>query len=231
MTPEETAKKRKILEDNVAASAGYPPEAAAAAAAASNASNAVGNAADAVGNAAAVVDPVDIAFALGDNPNYLERLYAQLYNSEAARKSMMDRATALKMDPSAMAGVQQEFYKNPLNMQRVDITDGTKGSAFGNTMRLLGANIKAHPWQAAGTGLGLGINAAGLFDNDKLIGQAVGTIGGALMSKPLGLGAYGALNSALIGGGLGSLFDTLRAAKEKNERERLARLPASETTY
>jgi hypothetical protein len=184
-----------------------------------------------VGNATAAVDPVDLAFALGDNPNYLERLYAQLYNSEAARKSMMDRATALKMDPSAMAGVQQEFYKNPLNMQRVDITDGTKGSAFGNTMRLLGANIKAHPWQAAGTGLGLGINAAGLFDNDKMLGQAIGTVGGALLSKPLGLGAYGALNSALIGGGLGSLFDTLRAAKEKNERERLARLPASETTY
>lgn len=187
--------------------------------------------ATAVGDAAPAVAPADLAFALGNNPNYLERLYAQLYNSEAARKNMLDRATALKMDPSAMAAVQQGFYENPLNMQRVDITDGTKGSAFGNTMRLLGANIKAHPWKAAGTGLGLGINAAGLFDNDKMLGQAVGTVGGALLSKPFGLGAYGTLNSALIGGGLGSLFDTLRAAKEKNERERLARLPASETTY
>lgn len=192
-------------------------------------------AATADAGASAGVSPFDIAFASGENPGYLRRLYAQLYNSEASRKAMAARAGALKVSPETFGAAQQKFFENPLSMQSLPITDKVNGSAFGNTMRLLGSNIKAHPWMAAGTGLGLATNIAGAIDNDNFLGQGIGLGAGALLgSKVFGLSPYGSLNAALIGGGLGSLFDTLTEAKEKKareEREMMAKMPAKYTTY
>jgi hypothetical protein len=94
-----------------------------------------------------------------------------------------------------------------------------------------GAFIKENPRKSFATGLNATGNIAGLFDNDKILGQAAGTALGALAPKLLskipgpvgmfagGLGALGKANSAMIGGNLGALFDNLRAKKEQEQNQ------------
>ena len=85
--------------------------------------------------------------------------------------------------------------------------------------------IKAHPWQAAGTGILGAANLGGLFDNDKLLGQGIGAGIGLAAPKlielatkaPLKIGGLGRANLAMLGGGLGALFDTLRAKQEEEQ--------------
>lgn len=175
-------------------------------------------------------DAVEKLFGADKDAGFFKKLFSQLYDSKASSDAMAARAKALGMSDDAMSKVQQEFFKSPLNASKIDLTDKVKGSALGNTARLLGANIKAHPLQAAGTGVGIASNIAGLVDNDNFLGQGVGLVAGAVLPKYLGLGAYGTLNTALAGGAIGSLFDTLTESKEK-EKEKYAKLPASETTY
>jgi hypothetical protein len=160
---------------------------------------------------------------------YIEKLFEQLYNSGASNAYVQQRAKALGMSQDDMLKAQQGFLKTPLDVNKVDIGNA-KGSALGNTARLVGANIKAHPLQAAGTGLGIASNIAGLVDNDNFLGQGLGIAAGAILPKFFGLGAYGTLNTALAGGAIGSLFDTLTDKKEK-EKERMAQMPAEYTTY
>ena len=188
--------------------------------------------ADEIASVAGAVPPnaLGATFAPGKNAGFMKELFAQLYNSKAAKQAMANRAKTLGMSADQMANAQQSFFEQPLNVQAVDIADGTKGSALGNTMRLLGANIKAHPLQAAGTGLGIASNVAGLVDNDNFLGQGLGIAAGAVLPKLAGLGLspYATLNTALAGGAIGSLFDTLT---DKKEKERMAQMPASYTTY
>ena len=82
---------------------------------------------------------------------------------------------------------------------------------------------KKHPRAALGTGT-LGVaNVAGLTDNDKVLGQGIGTALGAaapaIISKitgsPVDIGTLGRVNLAMGGGTIGSLFDILRAKKEQ----------------
>jgi hypothetical protein len=96
---------------------------------------------------------------------------------------------------------------------------------FGN----LSSFTKAHPYQALGTGANAAGNVAGLFDNDKILGQAVGTGLGLAAPKLLsmvpgpigafgkGLGLLGKANFAMGGGNLGALFDSLRAKQEQEQ--------------
>lgn len=85
--------------------------------------------------------------------------------------------------------------------------------------------IKAHPWQAAGTGILGAVNLGGLFDNNKLLGQGIGAgIGLAtpklielITKNPLKIGGLGRANLAMIGGGFGALFDALRAKQEEEK--------------
>lgn len=85
--------------------------------------------------------------------------------------------------------------------------------------------VKAHPWQAAGTGLLGAANLGGLFDNNKLLGQGIGAALGAaapaiftgITKIPLNIGTLGRVNLAMGGGALGSLFDTLRAKQEEEQ--------------
>lgn len=96
---------------------------------------------------------------------------------------------------------------------------------FGN----LTGFVKAHPYQALGTGANAAGNVAGLFDNDKVLGQAVGTGLGLAAPKLLsmvpgpigafgkGLGLLGKANLAMGGGNLGAMFDALRAKQEQEQ--------------
>ena len=94
------------------------------------------------------------------------------------------------------------------------------GQMFGDATNY----IKQYPGTAAGIGLAGALNVDGLFDNNKILGQAGGTALGALGAKLLAPKLLGgaALNVpsqvflALAGGGLGSLYDKLRASKETN---------------
>ena len=97
---------------------------------------------------------------------------------------------------------------------------------FGDAM----SYVKAHPKLATGTALNAAGNLAGLTDNDKIVGQLVGGIGGAVLPGVLGmgLGPLGIANTAMLGGNLGALFDKLRA---KREQEAATQLPAEYTTY
>jgi hypothetical protein len=49
----------------------------------------------------------------------------------------------------------------------------------------------------------------------------------------MGFGPLGTVNAAMLGGNIGSLFDTLsaKAERDREERERMAKLPAKYTTY
>ena len=107
---------------------------------------------------------------------------------------------------------------------KLDIGDGQTVNSLANTANLVGANIQAHPFKAAGLGLGAAANVAGLFDNDKIGGQLVGT--GAGIALPALLSKLGAMTSvtpmgrigwALGGGALGSLYDKLMAKKEEEQ--------------
>lgn len=163
------------------------------------------------------------------NPNFLDKLIQQLYGSKAAQdavKGMVPEGGSL----DEVMAAQATFSNNPFNVQPVTVA-GQKTSALGNTAKLLGANIKAHPWATAGTALNAGGNLAGLFDNDKMLGQLVGTAAGAIVPSALGMGLspLAAANVAMGAGNLGALFDTLRSKQEENER--MAQLPAKYTTY
>jgi hypothetical protein len=161
-------------------------------------------------------------------PNFLESLIQQLYGSQASQdaiKGMVPDGGSL----DEVMAAQATFSNNPFNVQPATVA-GQKTSALGNTAKLLGANIKAHPWITAGTALNAGGNLAGLFDNDKMLGQILGTAAGAIVPSALGMGLspLAAANVAMGTGNLGALFDTLRS---KSEQEQAAQLPAKYTTY
>lgn len=82
--------------------------------------------------------------------------------------------------------------------------------------------IRANPGMSAALGIGGAANLAGLFDNDKIGGQLGGLAGaGALAhfaAPSLGIPALDPQTQiaiALAGGGLGALFDNMRAKKEQ----------------
>ena len=93
----------------------------------------------------------------------------------------------------------------------------------GTTLDVLGTNIKAHPLQATALGASAAGNVAGLFDNDKIGGQLIGTalgagadaLIGAIGGKPLG--SYAKVMGPRVGGNVGALFDKLRSKKAEEE--------------
>lgn len=76
--------------------------------------------------------------------------------------------------------------------------------------------VKEHPWQSAGYAALGAANLGGLFDDNKVLGQILGAAGGGLGGYVLGSSPKTAILSALIGGGLGSLFDKLRNNEYNN---------------
>lgn len=87
------------------------------------------------------------------------------------------------------------------------------------------STIRSHPWKSMGAGiLGTG-NLAGLFDNNKIGGQLVGGIGGAVIPMVLNkfagtkISPYWNAMASMGGGMMGSLFDKLMAKKEKQQQQ------------
>lgn len=96
------------------------------------------------------------------------------------------------------------------------LSGGGVRSKLGN---LWGA-IKAHPYKTGLTGLNAAGNIAGLTDNNKFLGQALGALGGGLIGAAIpGAGALGITNAAMLGGNLGSLFDVLSAKKDQEQEQ------------
>ena len=74
------------------------------------------------------------------------------------------------------------------------------------TVNSVGTYMKAHPWMSTGLGIGGAANLAGLFDNNKI---------GGVATIPFQMTPQGRVLTAMIGGGLGSLYDKLAAEKEQ----------------
>ena len=95
----------------------------------------------------------------------------------------------------------------------------------GTTLDVLGTNIKAHPLQTAALGASAAGNVAGLFDNDKIGGQLIGTALGAgadalipaITKNPLG--SYAKVMIPMVAGNIGALFDKLRSKKAEEEAQ------------
>lgn len=133
------------------------------------------------------------------------------------------------MSGDDLANAQRVFdaaRQDPLSFKKLNINGAeVPNTGIGTTATLGWNKIKAHPWKTAGLGLGVGANLAGLFDNPNIAGQLVGAGAGTavpfLLNKFAGtsIGGYGKVMSGLIGGGLGSLFDTLMAKKQEQQQQ------------
>lgn len=175
---------------------------------------------------------------LPEGTPFLKRLGYKLYGSDSAANSAFDDYLEAKFgglsDDAAFSTIS-DFYKKasetPFNVGKSEIAnlkiplqDGSvkdavmSRSPLGRTASTGLEYVKAHPGQTLGTSLNAGLNVAGLLDNDKLLGQAIGAAIGGIGGKALlGFGPLGIANTAMIGGNLGALFDTLRAKKEQEK--------------
>ena len=174
-------------------------------------------------------------FKAASDANFLAKLGANLYNTGGAKahimnemkllpKEMWTPETIKKIQASMAKGAQTPFSSELLRNNEYTMKDGTvqnlKRSALGDTMGVVGQNIKAHPGAALGTALNTGAGIAGLLDNDKFGGQLIGTAAGAIIPAALKmkLGPLAAYNVAMGAGNLGALFDNLRAKKEQQQQ-------------
>ena len=169
------------------------------------------------------------------NQNVLNKIYPD----DSARISEIDDilTNTKRLGKKRKAGLMDELLSinnrqdatlnamaaNPFKT-KLDIGNGQTVNSLANTANLVGANIGAHPFKAAGLGALGAVNVAGLFDNEQIGGQLIGT--GAGIALPALLTKLGAISSVspmgrvawtLGGGALGSLFDRLRAKKAEEQ--------------
>lgn len=107
--------------------------------------------------------------------------------------------------------------ESPLS-RKAKLEGGGTVDALSTNLGALGAQIKAHPFKAGLGGIATGANVAGLFDDNHLLGQALGIGGGALLGNAFGMSPVNTYLTATSAGALGSLFDKLRTKRDK-ERE------------
>jgi hypothetical protein len=162
---------------------------------------------------------------------FLSGFFDKLYGSKPG-SAYLDNATAMAAkkaglnveDPAVLQAIRERLTSTPLKGS-VPIAEGAEAtmSPLGTTLGAGWDVVKAHPGASIGTGLNAAGNVAGLFDNDKILGQVLGTAGGALAGKLLGpvagFGGLGIANTAMLGGNLGALFDVLSAKREKERQE------------
>ena len=156
----------------------------------------------------------------------LAQKFADFMAGTNAGGNYLDNAVAgyaakSNLDEAAESAIRQQILNNPLK-GKIPVAEGVDAtmSPLKVTGNMLWSNIKAHPGQTAGTALNAAGNIAGLVDDDKLLGQVLGTVGGALLGAKggLGFGPLGIANTAMLGGNLGMLFDKLRSKKEQDEQ-------------
>lgn len=121
------------------------------------------------------------------------------------------------------ASLSDALATNPLKT-KVELDDGSVINPLANTANLAGNWMSNHKLKTAGlAGTGL-MNLAGLFDNDKIVGQGLGLgagfaagkiLPGLLKTNPLT--GSGLALATMAGGSLGSLFDKLMAKKAEEE--------------
>ena len=143
------------------------------------------------------------------------------YNQDVLNRQMKGMSDA---DKAAAMGVFDAASKNPLSFGKLNVAgNAVDNTGIGTTAKLAMNKMKAHPFKTAGLGLLGATNVAGLFDNNKMGGQLVGTGVGAavpfLANKFLEtkFGVPGKLGFAMAGGAMGSLFDKLMAKKEQEQ--------------
>lgn len=100
-------------------------------------------------------------------------------------------------------------------IKRKSIKDMFASFKANPTVNSVGTYMKTHPWMSTGLGIGGAANLAGLFDNNKIGGQLLGGTLGGIATIPFQMTPQGRVLTAMIGGGLGSLYDKLAAEKEQ----------------
>jgi hypothetical protein len=187
----------------------------------------------------------------GDAPA-LAKLGRKLYNTDSARLRALSDAQNLvskgMFEDEAISNVANLYSKaslSPFSAEGIGMgqlaelgadgaikTQDIAKSPLSRTLGVGGEIIKSHPGQsllAAGTTAG---SLAGLFDNDKIGGQLVGTVAGAAIPAiaKMGLSPLTAYTVATGAGTLGSLFDKLRE-KKADERAAMANNPYGKEEY
>lgn len=173
----------------------------------------------------------------------LQRFFRSVADSEPGNSAMMDAIgpilaekygagdyTALPDEAKVALHMEHadDFNSILASMQKKPLAwempiEGVKGTVSPFKTLASGAlgNLKAHKAATAGTALNAALNIGGLVDNDKFLGQLLGTAGGALLgAKGLEFGPLGIANTAMLAGNLGMLFDKLQAKKEQEEQYR-----------
>lgn len=161
----------------------------------------------------------------GSQDGFLNQLRAETLNTDAAKNALKIKLATSDMD------INDDNVVNVFDNYNDAVTGAAKdkvdigGTQFGGNMAMLfnalKANAKAKPAKALGmTALGAG-NVAGLFDNDKFLGQAAGLAGGALLPSLMdsGISPSTRIMWSLAGGTLGSLFDNLRAKRQRQKAQ------------
>jgi hypothetical protein len=167
---------------------------------------------------------------------WLENLGAKIYGSNAAKQNAFDLMSKMPENswtPENLAAYQRHMQrgaKSPFSTVSDSVIELTKEDGktsninmnpLSTTGQIAATDFKAHPGKYLGTALNTGGAIAGLLDNDKFGGQLVTTAAGAVIPKLLGmkLGPLAAYNVAVGAGHLGSLFDNLRAKKEREQAQ------------
>lgn len=176
-----------------------------------------------------------------NDPGYMKRLMAYLYNTEAAGgvkgQGIMDfykqqnnadipivdgkinlEDPLIAQAANTANAAQNAALEHPFSTS-VDFSSGGQDyniNGLKNTGSILWSNVKAHPLATIGTAANLGTNVAGLFDNDQFLGQLAGYGLGALGNHMLfnNVNPVGQANIMMAAGALGSLFDKLLAKKK-----------------
>lgn len=171
-----------------------------------------------------------------------KKLFDSFYNTESGRtavdKSALEALIAkqgvnantintpetlaqyMKANEGALGDIASKITEHPF-ATKVPLEEGS--NIMLNPLKTTASGawnaIKAHPYKTGLTGLNAGLNIAGLVDNDEILGQAVGAIGGGLIGAAIpGVGPLGIANAAMGGGALGGLFDVLRSKKKQEEQ-------------
>lgn len=154
----------------------------------------------------------------------LEHIQEITEGSPEKLKEMFRKSKAgASADAAAAEAAATDAAAEAMAAEGAEGAGGLKGLLAKLKGSKLGGWVYKNPAAAAGLGLGGAANIAGLFDNDKVIGQLTGAglgVGGSLLANKLGAHLSNPMVAGIsLGtGALGAFFDMLRANKEKQRQ-------------